>query len=977
MIEHDETFTVSLTVSSAPDGVTTGTPATGTITDDDGGGTGGNATVTIAGAGAAEGDPITFTVTLHRAVAGGLTVTPAFTDGTATGGTDYRANATALTLAGTAGETQTFTVATTQDNVIENDETFTVRLTVSNAPEGVTTGDPATGTITDDDAPPPTVNLAAGPTSVPENARPTRVTVTATLANGPPFSADRTVTVSVGVGASASGGGGGQATSGADYSAVEDFTIIIPAGETTGTGTFLLVPTDDRVVEGDETIDVSGAAEGLTVTGTQVTVADDDAVSMVNLVLGQTNVSEGAPATPVTVTALFSSHSTFRTDTAVTVSVGGGTNAAFGGRTAAIPGTDYAAVPDFRITIPAGRTSGTGTFTLLPTNDDVVETDEMISVWGVAEGLTVNGTTLTLSDDDTVPERRRALELSVTRIGRTVATQAVDAIGERLDASSRLSRTPASGNRFETGPLAVAGILAAGGVNMPALKGNPATEAVSALRGFAPGSGSKQSIQGALNPGGGQSPPTPRLLSFTVGDKSSGTGRWAFWTTGATTNFTGRQGDLALDGRMGAAYLGVDRRLGSSGVVGVAVSRNQGGLDVASAQDLTGDVGARLTTVYPYLSWSPGEKTDIWGIVGLGRGKVDMNDGIGSVQTEGRLGMAAMGLRQDMADIGPVNLAVRADAFRVGMVADEVEGMTSDIEGRSHRARLMLDGSVDWPLSSSTRLTPSVEVGARADGGDAETGPGMELGGGLAYVDSRLGLDIATSGRWLTAHRDEEFGEWGGNVSIRRMPASPNRGLSISLESAWGADASGVHALWAGRNPGGSSLGTGLQSANAGSAWHPDRVDLEVAYGKDLPAGRGSLQPFGQVLMNGAGSRHLRMGARVALGEAGDGGGVRLELLGEQRNDAGTPSYGAGLNLAVSNLKAAGGLLAPFGTYTYQGDAAQRLTVGTRWQPGGDGGNHAWPAGFSIELAAEAVTQANQTPRYGLVLRGTSDLGWR
>ena len=146
MVEDDETFTVSLTVSDAPPEVTVNDAATGTITDDDG-----SATVTISNASAAEGEALTFTATLNRAVQGGLIVTPSFTDGTAAKGVDYTENTAALSFAGTAGETQTFTVETIEDEEPEDDETFTVSLSVSDAPSGVTVGDPASGTITDDD----------------------------------------------------------------------------------------------------------------------------------------------------------------------------------------------------------------------------------------------------------------------------------------------------------------------------------------------------------------------------------------------------------------------------------------------------------------------------------------------------------------------------------------------------------------------------------------------------------------------------------------------------------------------------------------------------------------------------------------------------------------------------------------------------------------------------------------------------------
>ena len=125
--------------------VTATDTARGTITNDDG-----SAEVTIEDASAEEGEAITFKVTLNKAVAGGLKVTPGFTDVTATKGTDYTENTTALTFAGNAGEEQTFTVSTSGGHgTTEHHETFTVSLAVTGTPASVT--DDATrpkGTIT-------------------------------------------------------------------------------------------------------------------------------------------------------------------------------------------------------------------------------------------------------------------------------------------------------------------------------------------------------------------------------------------------------------------------------------------------------------------------------------------------------------------------------------------------------------------------------------------------------------------------------------------------------------------------------------------------------------------------------------------------------------------------------------------------------------------------------------------------------------
>ena len=188
-VEADETFTVGLTVSGTTSTINAET-GTGTINNDD------SATVTINDASASEGDDMTFTVTLDKAVPNGLKVTPSFTDGTAIEGTDYDENTTALTFTGTANETKTFTVSTTQETDVEANETFTVDLTASDTTYDVIATDTGTGTINNDDS--NAITLSVSPSSVAEGAAATEVTVTASTSGGATFPAAKAITVAVG-----------------------------------------------------------------------------------------------------------------------------------------------------------------------------------------------------------------------------------------------------------------------------------------------------------------------------------------------------------------------------------------------------------------------------------------------------------------------------------------------------------------------------------------------------------------------------------------------------------------------------------------------------------------------------------------------------------------------------------------------------------------------------------------------------------
>ncbi len=156
--EGEEDSTVTL-INAAKASIDVGT-GTGTITDNDG-----TPTLTIADARATEGNLVEFTVTLDPASASDVTVEYATTDGTATAnstdpdGADYTAPANGATLTIGAGQTTgTISVATGNDNVDEDDETFTLTLSNPSSNAALGTEKTATGTIEDDDTDPAAIS---------------------------------------------------------------------------------------------------------------------------------------------------------------------------------------------------------------------------------------------------------------------------------------------------------------------------------------------------------------------------------------------------------------------------------------------------------------------------------------------------------------------------------------------------------------------------------------------------------------------------------------------------------------------------------------------------------------------------------------------------------------------------------------------------------------------------------------------------
>ena len=280
LFESDETFLARLSAPALAEGdpgtgasIASGKgTATGTIKNDDI-----QPSFAVADASAAEGEAMTFTVTRSGARDNAVSVkwnTKAATGNGAASSSDYTEQATATKLAFAKGEaTQTFTVATSEDDLFEGNETFLVELT--EAEGGTITTAEATGTITDDDAAPTGITLRVdtnGPTSgtpstVAEGAGPTVVTVTATVTGTTRYVDAKTIAVSV---------VDNTAAAPADYAEVSSFNITIAAGAASQTGSFTLTPVDDALDEVNETIDVTGTLTDITITGASITITDDD-----------------------------------------------------------------------------------------------------------------------------------------------------------------------------------------------------------------------------------------------------------------------------------------------------------------------------------------------------------------------------------------------------------------------------------------------------------------------------------------------------------------------------------------------------------------------------------------------------------------------------------------------------------------------------------------------------------------------------
>ena len=202
----------------------------------------------------------------------------------------------------------------------------------------------------------------------------------------------------------------------------------------------------------------------------------------------------------------------------------------------------------------------------------------------------------------------------------------------------------------------------------------------------------------------------------------------------------------------------------------------------------SGKVESSLTSVSPYARLTLNERLSAWGLLGYGTGDMTMTQAARGdrketvTRTDISMRMGAVGARgaQMQADeSGGLDLALRGDAFLVRMESAKAANTVATTADAS-RLRLVLEGGRTFAVGEAT-LTPTLELGQRHDGGVAETGTGVEIGGRIAYADPSSGLTVEASARTLIAHEDGGYGEWGAGGSVRLSPDASGRGLSLTL----------------------------------------------------------------------------------------------------------------------------------------------------------------------------------------------------
>ena len=279
-------------------------------------------------------------------------------------------------------------------------------------------------------------------------------------------------------------------------------------------------------------------------------------------------------------------------------------------------------------------------------------------------------------------------------------------------------------------------------------------------------------------------------FAMTTPDREDDTGM-AWWAEGAVAGFTGRYEALAMHGDIvsgvaGLEYLERDRRSG------IAVARSIGDVEYSLPSFGTGTAHSSLTSIHPYVCWFPSDDTWMWGMLGYGWGVTSFSGALTVEELDTSMRMGAFGITGELLTLESWELVWKASAFAVSMRIDEAWGELP-IRGDVFSFRGMVESAWEHELESRAVLRSALEVGGRYDGGDAETGGSLALGGGVRYTapDER-GLTAEVNGHGLAHHADTAFEDWGIDGRLRFYRRTGGRDLSLELELGHGSSGDAV-----------------------------------------------------------------------------------------------------------------------------------------------------------------------------------------
>ena len=360
----------------------------------------------------------------------------------------------------------------------------------------------------------------------------------------------------------------------------------------------------------------------------------------------------------------------------------------------------------------------------------------------------------------------------------------------------------------------------------------------------------KREDRGSIVPVHGESGPTMthtltlsnlvRGTSFRHVGNPGGDQGVIFWGRGARSRFRGSENASMVDGVITSGMVGTDWRQHRISLGILANYTNADGNYDSGSE--SGQVSGQLVGIYPNVCYAISSRVRVWAVAGYGRGDLTL-DGRDTrrYQSPLHLMMGGGGVYGHLRTIAnQLELGVRSDALIARTIAGQTEMLPRDV-AQVTRLRLGLKGTVrGLQLKRDVRIEPALEMALRHDGGDADTGFGVDMSAGLVVSTLTRGLSMEVQARGVLTHQAQGLREQGMTAAVTWDP-TPNSasGVHVRMEQTMGAEVFGG----ADRLLRAETVESYSMDASDSRGLGPGQLKLEAGYGFAALRGRLITQP--------------------------------------------------------------------------------------------------------------------------------------
>ncbi len=271
------------------------------------------------------------------------------------------------------------------------------------------------------------------------------------------------------------------------------------------------------------------------------------------------------------------------------------------------------------------------------------------------------------------------------------------------------------------------------------------------------------------------------------------------WGEGSYTDLRSK-GNNAVnwDGGLASFHLGADIEATEQLLLGAALSRTEGRFDYTDRSDarrtFTGDYDISLTSLYPYADWAVSQDLSVWGSLGYGLGELDLTVDDEGYRQESDVDLysAALGVTGRFFRSGGWQLGYQGEAMYAAMSVEDAPDV--DVQ----RVRAVLEGS-HMSAMEAGQFEQFAELGVRIDGGDAQSGAGLDLAGGVRYATD-TGWALQLRGAGLVANSN--YREWQVSGLLEKAYQADGTGWMLRLTPHYspvrslGSIEGGARQLW-------------------------------------------------------------------------------------------------------------------------------------------------------------------------------------